>query len=50
MEVLDSPAFRLSAYRGKVVFVNLFATWCGPCNEEKPVVVAFARGTPTTPR
>ncbi len=46
MEVLDGPAFRLSAYRGKVVFVNLFATWCGPCNEEQPVVVAFARAHP----
>jgi len=42
MEVLDGPEFRLSAYRGKVVFVNLFATWCGPCNVEQPVVVAFA--------
>jgi thiol-disulfide isomerase/thioredoxin len=42
MEVLDGPPFRLSAYRGKVVFVNVFATWCGPCRAEQPVVVAFA--------
>ncbi|MBV8371481.1 MAG: TlpA family protein disulfide reductase [Candidatus Eremiobacteraeota bacterium] len=42
MEVLDGPEFRLSAYRGKVVFVNIFATWCGPCRVEQPDVVAFA--------
>jgi thiol-disulfide isomerase/thioredoxin len=41
-EVLDGPEFRLSAYRGKVVFVNVFATWCPPCRVEQPIVVAFA--------
>ena len=46
MEVLDGPEFRLSAYRGKAVFVNLFATWCGPCRVEQPTVVAFARAHP----
>jgi cytochrome c biogenesis protein CcmG, thiol:disulfide interchange protein DsbE len=25
-----------------VVFLNLFATWCPPCNSEQPDVVAFA--------
>ena len=43
MDVLDGPPFQLSAYRGKVVFVNVFATWCGPCDAEQPGVVAFAR-------
>ncbi len=42
MEVLDGPPFDLSADRGKVVFVNIFATWCGPCRHEQPTVVAFA--------
>lgn len=46
LEVLDGPEFRLSAYRGKVVFVNVFATWCGPCREEQPAVVGFARAHP----
>lgn len=26
----------LSDYQGKVVFLNFFATWCPPCNEELP--------------
>jgi thiol-disulfide isomerase/thioredoxin len=46
MEVLDGPEFRLSAYRGKAVFVNVFATWCPPCRAEQPAVVSFARAHP----
>lgn len=43
MEVLDGPGFQLTAYQGRVVFCNLFATWCGPCRKEQPALVAFAR-------
>jgi thiol-disulfide isomerase/thioredoxin len=43
MDVLDGPRFRLSDYRSKVVFCNLFATWCPPCRVEQPGLVAFAR-------
>ncbi|HEX3469057.1 MAG TPA: TlpA disulfide reductase family protein [Candidatus Elarobacter sp.] len=46
MDVLDGPAFDLSAYRGKVVFINIFATWCGPCRAEQPTVVTFAAEHP----
>ncbi len=42
LETLDGPRFRLDAYRGKVVFLNVFATWCEPCRAEQPDVVAFA--------
>jgi thiol-disulfide isomerase/thioredoxin len=43
MDVLDGPPFDLNACRGKVVFVNIFATWCASCRAEQPTVVAFAR-------
>ena len=33
----------LSNYRGQVVLVNLWATWCPPCKEEMPALESFYR-------
>jgi thiol-disulfide isomerase/thioredoxin len=34
---------RLSAYRGKIVILNFWATWCVPCREEMPMLVRIAQ-------
>ena len=36
MDCVDGRTFSLSANRGKVVVLNLWATWCGPCVKELP--------------
>jgi peroxiredoxin len=40
---LDGDVFRLSDYRGNVVVVNVWATWCPPCRVEMPGFVRLQR-------
>jgi thiol-disulfide isomerase/thioredoxin len=36
---VDGGKFKLEDYKGKVVLINLWATWCGPCKGEMPHLV-----------
>ena len=35
---LDNEVVSLTDYRGKVILVNLWATWCEPCRDEMPLL------------
>ena len=40
---LDGKKFNLDAMGGRVVLIDFWATWCGPCNEELPHVKQIAK-------
>jgi len=41
LDRLNGEAFRLKEYRGEVVILNFWATWCPPCREEIPDFVSL---------
>ncbi len=38
---LEGQEISLSEYRGKVIFMNLWASWCGPCHREAPALQSY---------
>jgi thiol-disulfide isomerase/thioredoxin len=38
---LEGKKFSFTQFKGKVIFLNLWATWCGPCRAEMPTIQAL---------
>ncbi|MEO6051485.1 MAG: TlpA disulfide reductase family protein [Pyrinomonadaceae bacterium] len=41
LEMLDGTKTKISDRKGKVVLVNIWGTWCGPCRAEMPFLIAM---------
>ena len=42
LQTLDGESLKLSDYNDKVLIVNIWATWCGPCRQEMPELVKMS--------
>ncbi|MEO7658875.1 MAG: TlpA disulfide reductase family protein [Pyrinomonadaceae bacterium] len=41
MELLDGSTFKISDRKGRVLLLNIWGTWCGPCRAEMPHLIAM---------
>lgn len=46
LAALDGGRFDLAQRRGRLVFLDFWATWCGPCRDSIPLVQHFKRAHP----
>ncbi|HEY7181389.1 MAG TPA: TlpA disulfide reductase family protein [Blastocatellia bacterium] len=43
INLLDGKTTKLADYSGKVLVIDLWATWCGPCQQEIPHLIEIAK-------
>lgn len=48
-EDLNGNKFRLADLKGKIVFIDVWATWCAPCLKERPNTIKLAKKYSSNP-
>lgn len=46
LQQLDGQTVQLADFKGRPVVLNAWATWCGPCRREMPLLVEAAQANP----
>lgn len=41
LSLVDGSSYRLDEFKGKVIMLNFWASWCGPCRQEMPPLEAL---------
>jgi thiol-disulfide isomerase/thioredoxin len=44
IQTFSGESFPMEQLKGKVIFLNLWATWCGPCRAEMPAIESLYKG------